>query len=268
MTKLLENTQREFFDALLEPLRGSSRKATDFAPSDEPHSEKFFRTAERLVRPGPNLVPAEGLELYHRQYWFRLIDSLAEDFPGLRRLLGEERFWEMMEQSLLNHPSQSFTLRHLGKKIPEVVADSGDEFAESVARIEWAMMDAFEAAQLPMPEANNLVSAKIGLQPHVRVLDLPTSAGLWLDEDWGQRTDSFLEPSLVMVWRSAAGSVSQRTEDRASLPMVTALQRGGMLADLLQANEASLPQAEALQEWFGRWQQLGWLGVLNGDEIL
>ena len=259
MSMLLENTQREFFQALLLPLRGSSRLSTDLPPCNEPHPAEFLETADRLVRPGPNLIPAEGLELYHRQYWFRLLDSLSEDFPQLRRLLGETEFWEIIERSLLDHPSESFTLRHLGRKMPEIVAATGDAFAESVAKLEWAMMEAFEQAELPAPDADDFASTVIRLQPHVRLLDLPVSAGRWIEEESAISTDDYLRPSLAVVWRSAAGSVCQRTENRAALPLLSSLEQGGYLSELLESHAEILPVPEVLQEWFQRWQRLGWL---------
>ena len=110
----LDELQREFFRALLLPLRGSSRNSTELSPSDEGHSPEFFRIADEIIKPGPSLTSAERLELYHRQYWFRILDSLAEDFPVLRKMAGDGIFWELIEGYLLGRPSRSFTLRHLG----------------------------------------------------------------------------------------------------------------------------------------------------------
>ncbi|MBK1883570.1 putative DNA-binding domain-containing protein [Luteolibacter pohnpeiensis] len=261
MKPLLEATQKEFFTALLEPLRGSSRMATDFTPTNDPHSDHFLQVADRLVRPGPNLTPAEGLELYHRQYWFRLIDSLAEDFPGLRRLLGETRFWQLIESYLLSHPSRSFTLRHLGQSLPPMVTESEGEFAGSVAQVEWTMMLAFEAAQLPLPDAVSFTESRIQLQPHVHILELPVAAGKWLDREATDILPFVREPSLVVVWRTHSGSVVHRTVDRAALPMLAALRQGGLLEHLLAEVEKDLPDTEQVFEWFRDWQQLGWFGV-------
>jgi hypothetical protein len=62
--------------------------------------------------------PEERLELYHRQYWYRLLDSIEEDFPALRLLLGRAPFWRLVEEYLLAAPPTSFTLRHLGQAWP------------------------------------------------------------------------------------------------------------------------------------------------------
>ena len=111
----LEQTQREFFAALQMPLRGRSRRSTELPPSDEGHSPEFLAKADELMKPGANLSSAERLELYHRQYWFRVLDSIAEDFPVLRKMAGERVFWSLMEAYLSDCPSASFTLAASGQ---------------------------------------------------------------------------------------------------------------------------------------------------------
>ena len=38
-----------------------------------------------LVKPNDRLTSTERLNIYHRQYWYRILDSFNEDFPGLAR---------------------------------------------------------------------------------------------------------------------------------------------------------------------------------------
>jgi len=147
----LAETQRRFFGALQRPFRGTGRRSTEMPASDKPHDPAFLKTADQLLRPSPTLIPAECLELYHRQYWFRLLDSLEEDFPGLIRLIGKDTFWKITEDYLLTHPSRSYTLRHLGRLMPRFVEKHLTDQpishrAKSIAAIEWTMMECFEAA--------------------------------------------------------------------------------------------------------------------------
>ena len=44
--------------------------------------------AASFIAPNSRLTAFERLELYNRQYWLRILGSLAEDFMGLRALLG------------------------------------------------------------------------------------------------------------------------------------------------------------------------------------
>ena len=49
-------------------------------PSDE--------IAASYIKPNSLLTSFERLEIYNRQYWFRVIDAVSEDFPALRAVLG------------------------------------------------------------------------------------------------------------------------------------------------------------------------------------
>ena len=48
--------------------------------------------ATSYIAPNPRLSSFERLEIYNRQYWFRLISAVSEDFPTLNALLGPKRF--------------------------------------------------------------------------------------------------------------------------------------------------------------------------------
>ena len=51
--------------------------------------------ASSFIKPNDRLTSLERLEIYNRQYWFRLLDCLFEDYPGLRYVLGDERFQKL-----------------------------------------------------------------------------------------------------------------------------------------------------------------------------
>src|SRR5712672_3239387 len=72
--------------------------------------------SEHISKHAPNdrLTSFERLEIYNRQYWWRLMSSLAEDFPGLQAVLGNRRFEALCKNYLVARPSRSFTLRNLG----------------------------------------------------------------------------------------------------------------------------------------------------------
>lgn len=97
------------------------------APGDRTQRRWFdggstARALAKLVKPSRTLQPVERVEIYNRMYWFRLLDSLGQDFPGLRALLGDEKFWRLAERYLAECPSCSFALRDLGSRLEKVVA--------------------------------------------------------------------------------------------------------------------------------------------------
>ena len=42
--------------------------------------------APEFIKPSATLSSFERLEIYKRQYWFRLFDSFEDDFSGLQRI--------------------------------------------------------------------------------------------------------------------------------------------------------------------------------------
>jgi len=264
----LDELQREFFRALLLPLRGSSRISTELSPSDEGHSQEFFRIADEIIKPGPSLTSAERLELYHRQYWFRILDSLAEDFPVLRRMAGDEVFWELIEAYLLERPSHSFTLRHLGEafadfiEISTLLDETWRPWFSSIARIEYAFMECFESAQGALPEADDLANAVIELQEHVQLLHLPAPADLcWKWPDFYPA--SSLEPQRVdvAVWREPSGRSRQERIEAAEVPLLVRLKQGIRLGELFDSLPEPAPTEEQITRWFAKWHGHRWLGV-------
>jgi hypothetical protein len=143
--------QRRFMAALTEPIYGDSRERSQLPPRPGDVSEAFAETATTLITPSPTLQPVERLELYHRQYWYRLLDSLAEDFPALKALLGKEAFWHLIEAYLESAPPSSFTLRHLGSGLADFVRKCPARTAHPV--------HAYAAAALAVVMATALATA-------------------------------------------------------------------------------------------------------------
>lgn len=262
----LAETQARFFNALLFPLRGSSRRSTDLPESPEPHHPEFLATADSLIRPSPTLMPAECLELYHRQYWFRLLDSIAEDFPGLKRLLGDPVFWDLIENHLLAHPSESFTLRHLGRHMSAFVRTYIDDpilrqRAASVAAIEWAMMESFEARDVPAANPEHIAEREFTLQAHVRLLETSSNAAIWLDDPETAWHDH--GPFHAATWRGPEGGVRHRALEPGEFHLLSLLPgRAWRLHAWLEQSTSSIPDAACLRRWFATWQTDHWFARL------
>jgi hypothetical protein len=45
--------------------------------------------AGSFIKPNDRLSAFDRLEIYNRQYWFRVLDCFHEDYPGLIRILGD-----------------------------------------------------------------------------------------------------------------------------------------------------------------------------------
>jgi hypothetical protein len=146
-------------------------------------SDPIFCDADAdFIKPNSRLSPAERLEIYGRSYWFRVLDALYEDFPGLNAVLGPNVFNRLSRAYLSDCTSQSFTLRNLGSRLADWLArnpkyaGNRHAIALDMARLEWAHIEAFDNAGKRVFGPEDLTELgpdfRAVLQPHVRLLAL------------------------------------------------------------------------------------------------
>ncbi|MBM4362672.1 MAG: putative DNA-binding domain-containing protein, partial [Deltaproteobacteria bacterium] len=132
--------------------------------------------AERLI-PSPRLAPVERLEIYREQFWLRHTGALSTDFPALRALLGRAAWESLSEEYLLRHPPRTPSLRDLGLHLPAHVASAADlpegPVAAALATLEWAIVEAFDAADAPALDAAHLAAIPAEDWPGLRVRIAP-----------------------------------------------------------------------------------------------
>jgi hypothetical protein len=144
--------------------------------------QSIEKLAASYIKPNDRLTSFERLEIYNRQYWFRAIAAVSEDFPALARVLGSKRFDNLVLEYLKENPSTSFTLRNLGARLPQWLEDH-PEFAPTrhvltldVARLEWAYVECFDGraiAALTQEDFGDLgADSRLTLQQHLQLLDL------------------------------------------------------------------------------------------------
>jgi len=173
----LEDLQRRMAKAVMQPITRQEtmrqRNADGVAMADE---------AAAFIKPNNRLTSFERLEIYNRQYWFRLFTAFEEDFPGLQAITGKKKFEALMRVYLDECPSTSFTLRNLGSKLhdwlrenPATIAPN-EKLALDMVRLEWVHIESFDAAELPPmpPEQLAMVGPQttFKLQPHIKLLEL------------------------------------------------------------------------------------------------
>jgi hypothetical protein len=246
------------------------------------------------IRPNRRLSAFDRLEIYNRQYWFRVLSALTEDFPALEAVLGEEPFERLARAYLAENPSRSFSLRNLGLRLPSWLAAhpefAGDraDLAIDVARLEWAYAEAFDLAEAPPMDAEALSQldgdARIGLQPHLQLLALKYPVDdLVLGVRKGRpRLDTASQASSQMhsapamdlpsvdrcdTWLAVHRYelvVYYRRLAREECELLAALGRGSSLGEALEAaflDTQTTPgeQAASVGEWFANWSEFGWL---------
>ena len=290
-TMNLEQLQRAVFDVVRQPLTEDERMREQTLDG---RSTKEI--ADQIVKPNDRLTSVERLEIYNRVYWFRLLSSLADDFPGLREVIGQEAFDKVLLGYLTDMPSVSYTLRDLGSRLekwlrahPEFIA-SNERMALDMVRLEWADIEAFDAAEFPVltqAELEGLGEDPLfHLQPYLQLLDLAYPVDeLLLKVRETEEPETDISSNVVMMDHSDSAPrkpvplpkgkkvflAVHRQENIVyfkrlkpeGFALLRAIQQGQPLS---QAIETSVNWSgkklervmEQLHDWFANWSQLGW----------
>jgi hypothetical protein len=287
-TLSLEELQREMAAAVMQPLTKDDNMRATAADG-----RAMTEVAASFIAPNSRLTAFDRLEIYNRQYWYRVLGALAEDFPALRALVGERRFDALSIAYLTEHPSRSFTLRNLGSKLPEWLtahpehAGRRRRLAVDLARMEWAFIEAFDA-----PERNPLTQrqiaglqgeSRLALQPCLQLVALSypaddlvlelhkrekrqtSEAGVAHEESGEEVAIPKLRPrpTWLAVHRVDL-SVYYRRIEREEFQTLVALRDGSALAEAIEAGFlgsriSQRQRPDRVQEWFGSWAELGWI---------
>jgi hypothetical protein len=283
--------QRRMAEDVMRPLTPDFRMQSSTA--DGSSTQKL---AESYIKPNELLSSADRLEIYNRQYWFRVIGAVAEDYPGLLAVLGEEKFDQMVLAYLKENPSTSFTLRNLGSNLSHWL-ESHPEFAArrhkllvDVAKLEWAYIESFDRASLsPLSEldiSGLTAESQLSLQPHLQLLDLrypvdelilavhrqtesagvASNAALEHKHKKLKRLPTMRHSVIRLAIHRFDNDVYYRRIDREAFLLLSAIQEGATLGAAIEkafsdSKLSSTEQAEKIQEYFAHAAGLGWFCV-------
>ncbi len=294
----LADVQREMAAAVMQPLT-----ADEGMRAQLPDGRATAGVAEGFIAPNSRLTAFERLEIYNRQYWFRVLGALAEDFPGLRATIGSRRFEKLSVAYLTEHPSRSFTLRNLGSHLTEWLGAHPEyagrrlRLALDVARIEWAFVEAFDSAERAPLTLDQIATldggSRLGVQPHLRLiaLDYPaddlvlglhgrekrqTSEAGVEHEDGEESPIELQRMRRRPTWLAAHRldlSVYYKRLKREEFLTLSAIRDEVPLGEAIAAGFAGSRIAEGrraaqVREWFANWAELGWICAPELEESL
>jgi len=251
---------------------------------------------EGFIKPNDRLTSFDRLEIYNRQYWFRLLDCMHDDYPGLRSLLGGTRFHRLITAYLVKHPSTSPSLRDLGSRLVRFLEEEPDRTAPhtslaiDMARLEWAQVVAFDGASRGAATLERLAAIPpdrifLRLQPYISLLDLSFPVDRILirilrkDDRLRGEASNAIEAPVHSAQRSIAGRIKPERNwllvhrqdnavffKRLTEPqhrLLAALHRGASLAAACETLSDVAPGPEDLQQWFATWASLGFFVPLS-----
>jgi len=254
--------------------------------------------ANQFIKPNDRLSSFERLEIYNRVYWFRLLDCLYDDYPGLRAIVGEKRFLRLAMAYLTKYPSVSFTLRNLGQRLEQFLREEpawitpNEELALDMARFEWAQVIAFDDAARPRVTTDDISNTppgrlRLGLQPYLTLLELNYAVDRFLlavkkreaDTLRSEASNTFesmphlqkrkrpvrrpkRERICLVVHRYDNMLYYKRLEPEA-FAILIGLQQGKSVekacaAALSKSKRRNVDWVSKIQEWFHDWSALGW----------
>jgi hypothetical protein len=144
----------------------------------------FSAFATNNVSGNDRLSPVEQLEIYREQFWLRHTSSLVEDFPGLGGILGQDDWEKLAEQYLHEIAPDSYTLRDLGSRLPEIIERASwlphRALCLDMARLELAYIEVFDALDTPTLAPERLAAipeesfsdARLVIAPSVRLVSV------------------------------------------------------------------------------------------------
>jgi hypothetical protein len=278
----LQELQQRMGAAVMRPL--TSHDNTRNRPEDA-----------EFVKPNDRLTGLERLEIYNRQYWFRVLDSLDEDFPGLCAIVGRRAFDRLSRAYIAECPSRSFTLRNLGSRLEEWLrrnpqyAGHNPDLVLDMVRLEWAHIEAFDNGAAPVLGPEDLLELgpdfRAGLQPYVRLLHLQypvDNLRIRVNRESEEHGTASNAVSMNRERTTRRYAVRLKTEDihlavhrvdclvyyRRLAPeefrLLQSIERGATISEAIEIAFAGspLPSEEIsplLERWFATWAELGWL---------
>jgi hypothetical protein len=161
------------------------------------------RATAGLLRSSPDGSPAR-LHVYEDAYRLRLIDALADNYPVLSRVLGDESFEALALHYLAACPSRHPSIRWFGHVLDDFLVRHPDEIPHpalvDLVRLEWALRAAFDG-----PDATPLGVAdlmRIAPEAWVELRFAPHPTVALLSMEW------LIEP----IWHALTASASAQTE--------------------------------------------------------
>jgi hypothetical protein len=225
--------------------------------------------------------PAGRFAVYRNNVFASLIDALADTYPVVQQLVGEEFFRAMGKVFVQSTPPKSRLMAYYGISFADFIARfppaRSIPYLADVARLEMARVEAYHAAdahpvdpqglQSTLSDPERLMSMRLSLHPSVRVICSPYAIGSLWEAHLGTLNLAQLDtdqPESMLVFREGL-DVTMLEVSEVQACFVGALQGG---APLLEAGEKAsatdqnfdLPHTLAL---LMRWQLL--TDMTHGD---
>ena len=167
-----------------------------------------------LIRSDRIAEPDFRFQAYNQAYRLRLIEVLGNDYPLLKRLLGEGDFDTLARQYLDEYPSDTPSVRWMGRHLERHLRSREVHPAlADIAAFEWAQGEAFDAEDTDVLTMNSVAALPpeawerlhFEIHPSARILQLhwnvPELASADADADLSELISANEAPRHWVMWR-------------------------------------------------------------------
>ncbi len=210
------------------------------------------------------------LSIYADAYRLRIIEALANSYPKLKALLGDDLFDVTARSYIDFHPSTYRNMRWVGDKMQIHLIKTLPQhpIAAEMAAFEWALSLAFDAEDVPVLQLQDLATLapedwadlQLTFHPSVQLLPLKWNVLLvWqaLDVDETPPVPAQINESCL-VWRTEMSSHYQsldKDEEDALKLLATGATFGkfcSSLESIYTEQEATVKAAQYLSGWLNK----------------
>jgi hypothetical protein len=131
--------------------------------------ERLEEAPTRLTA-GPRLDAARRLDVYRRGYVSRLVECLADDYPVLKRALGDAVFESACRAYIARFPSSAPNLNAYGRAMAALLEEQGRAAEADLARLEWAVVEVIHDPSDPPLALESLAAMPADAWPAARLV--------------------------------------------------------------------------------------------------
>ncbi len=229
----------------------------------------------------------ERLEVYNRQYWFRLITIMQEEFPCTLHVIGLDGFNTWVIRFLDAHPPASPYLAQMDQAFPDFLRrryrGSNRLRVLEAAAYDKAFSRAFDAPTEAFASASDAATSSDPAAAAQAWMLAPQVTPLWLHWDFtAYRARCLADEPLTgrFALRTRGGSTGQglvvhqhdhilyeKPVTHAEFLLLEALRKPSMLDQVFRAaRKGATPRdLKAMEQhvggWFRDWTELGWIST-------
>jgi len=239
------------------------------------------KEASYFISSNHTLEPHQRIEIYHKQYWWRLINAMQKFFPLTLQFLGYKKFENVTVQYLLKYPPDNWSLTVLGRNFPLWIKENyrlpDVRLIFHAAEIDLyfylsSIASNFLSISKEAVTEKNFLSKTIKLQPHIFLLksfynllgerEVIIKNGVEISNDYLKKC--LKDNSYFIIFRNKKNNICWKGINKEEYFLLKLFKEG---TSLLKSCDWIKMQNSFSQEimtknfhiWIQSWIQLNWL---------